>query len=90
MWLSEPEAYARLHGTSFAQARRMQCTAEHVIAKCDGGTNALANIVAACLHCNSGRHRAKLVLNSERFRDRVQRLLTKRKWHDPWVFASHL
>lgn len=32
-----------------------ECTAEHVVRRANGGRGAAANIVAACLDCNSGR-----------------------------------
>jgi 5-methylcytosine-specific restriction endonuclease McrA len=31
-------------------------TAEHLVARVDGGRNTSGNIVAACRRCNAGRH----------------------------------
>ena len=38
-------------------SRSLQCTAEHLIARQDGGTDSHENIVAACALCNKRRHR---------------------------------
>ena len=37
MWLSEPEVFARRYALSLSQARHFRCTAEHLVAKQDGG-----------------------------------------------------
>ncbi|MFA9288166.1 HNH endonuclease [Comamonas sp. SY3] len=36
-----------------------RCTAEHLRAKCVGGSDRASNIVAACWHCNHHRHAGK-------------------------------
>ena len=40
-----------------AKGTPLAATIEHRIALMDGGTNARANLVAACLHCNQHRGR---------------------------------
>lgn len=35
---------------------RRMATVEHIVARCDGGTNAYENLAIACLECNQGRH----------------------------------
>ncbi len=42
--------YCRKHLT------REQMTIEHLLAKRDGGTNAIENLRLACYHCNHSRH----------------------------------
>ena len=36
--------------------RMRVCTAEHLRARMNGGTNARKNLVAACWYCNTARH----------------------------------
>lgn len=69
--------------------KRMTCTAEHLIAKRDGGGNALANIVAACRFCNSGRHARKCPLPPEKYKLLVTRRLGQGRWH-PQQVLRHL
>ncbi|MDQ3038563.1 MAG: HNH endonuclease, partial [Pseudomonadota bacterium] len=57
MWRGEDrDAFRKRHSLTPKQVRWLQCTAEHVVARCDGGTDSASNIVAACLRCNRGRH----------------------------------
>lgn len=57
MWTKNLKKYARKHKVSLDQAELFQCTAEHLVARCDGGEDSRTNIVAACKFCNHGRHR---------------------------------
>ena len=57
MWRSNQEQFAKQHGLTAAQARHFQCTAEHLVSRQDGGSNAQYNIVAACITCNQRRHK---------------------------------
>ena len=41
-----PAPFAQSHGISIAQAQLLECTAEHLIARKDGGRNTRENIVA--------------------------------------------
>src|SRR5471030_1611979 len=59
MWENNIESFARSHDIKLSQAQSLQCTAEHLQAKKDGGNDTAQNIVAACLCCNSRRHRRK-------------------------------
>lgn len=59
MWESNPEAFAHALGLTLPQAHRLQATAEHLHARCDGGLDARDNIVAACRHCNQMRHESR-------------------------------
>jgi hypothetical protein len=85
MWLADPEDFARQHGLRIGQVRALQATAEHLIARCDGGTNAQANIVAAHLICNRRRHQRKVPLDPDRYRRFVLRRVAKHAWLDPEV-----
>jgi HNH endonuclease len=59
MWIDDCAAFAAAHRLTLRQARRRQCTAEHLLARHDGGGDTRSNIAAACLECNLTRHRRK-------------------------------
>ena len=50
--------FANFIATDVAQQfdRQRMCTAEHLQARTDGGTDARKNLVAACWYCNTTRH----------------------------------
>jgi hypothetical protein len=56
------------HGLSLKHAKRRKCTAEHLVARRDGGADVQSNIAAACLDCNLTRDRRKVVQRPERWR----------------------
>ena len=84
------DLFAQRYGLSLPQAKRHECTAEHLIARCDGGLNVKANIVAACLFCNRTRHACARPLASEHYRMKVQRRMAQRRWHPEYVFTRLL
>ena len=63
------------------QADDLKCTAEHIIARCDGGTDAAHNIAAACLRCNRGRHARAKPLPADEFARLVKHRIQQGKWH---------
>jgi len=81
MWERNPDTFAREHGFTSGLAKALQCTAEHLIARQDGGADSPSNIVAACRYCNGRRHARKFPLESESFRQHVQKRLQQGKWH---------
>ncbi|WP_352441076.1 HNH endonuclease signature motif containing protein [Mesorhizobium sp. M0098] len=81
IWESDCEGFARTHGISTKLARRFRATAEHLIPRCEGGPDTRGNIVAACLHCNTARHRPAVPLGHEDYKARVSQAIKKRKWH---------
>lgn len=54
--------------TPDAQLESFRCTAEHRVARSDGGTDSPDNIVAACMLCNSTR----MSIDEEAFRKKVR------------------
>jgi hypothetical protein len=88
MWDGDPQPLCQATGLSPKQARSLQCTAEHLIPWSCGGTNDTSNIVAACLRCNLGRHRRKLVLPHEKYKELVRRRVARQKWHDRAILDS--
>lgn len=57
MWQYDPVAFATRFRITARQAKRFRCTAEHLVARCEGGKTLRENIVAACWYCNSRRQR---------------------------------
>ena len=83
MWRGEnSESFRKRHSLTLAQAKWLQSTAEHVVARCDGGTDSAANIVAACWRCNRGRHARKTPKTPSDFAVYVSRRLRALRWHD--------
>ena len=81
MWLTDPDTHARTYGLSLRQVMHLRATAEHLLARCDGGTNAPQNIVAACRCCNRRRHARPVALEPDRYRVLVQRRIAQHRWH---------
>lgn len=86
MWESNPTEFISSHGISKRLAHLCRCTAEHLIARKDGGRNVKGNIVAACAFCNNGRHKKKIAPSPEAMRQDVQRRLSRGLWNS-FVFS---
>ena len=67
-----------MHGAS--GPTELLCTAEHLIARNEGGNQALSNIVAACWHCNQTRHKRKNPPPRESYQAEVQRRIARGGW----------
>ncbi|TKS53653.1 restriction endonuclease [Luteimonas yindakuii] len=81
MWLSDHVSFAQRHRISTAQARQLQCTAEHLQPKATGGTLCRSNVVAACLFCNRTRGKVSPAPEPQKFRQRVRARCNSGKWH---------
>ncbi len=81
MWTNAPETFATTHKITRKQAAKLQCTAEHLEARQDGGQDTAQNIVAACKFCNAKRHAGKTALPPQRYRQKVQNRLKQGRWH---------
>lgn len=82
MWLGhEGRKFREQHSLTKKQAQALRCTAEHLRARCDGGGNAMGNIVAACLRCNGGRHQQKKPPEPTAFLDFVEQRVAVGEWH---------
>jgi len=82
MWLlTDPTTHARTYGLSLRQAMHLRATAEHLLARRDGGTNSPENVVAACICCNRRRHARPVALEPDRYRVLVQRRIAQHRWH---------
>lgn len=80
MWDSRPEDFMARHGLTRRQAMQLQCTAEHLVARCDGGSNAPSNIVAACAFCNQKRHARLQPLDPVNYKALVKRRISSGHW----------
>ena len=79
MWLDDQVVFARKHGMYTKNARQFRCTAEHLEARSGGGTINAVNIVAACFHCNTVRHRRRFPPTPEVWRS-IQGRRAVRRW----------
>lgn len=84
MWAARPGDFAARYRLTKRQAMSLQCTAEHLLAQCDGGTDAAANIVAACVYCNRKRHARRVAPDPLSYRDLVRRRIR----HGHWLVAT--
>lgn len=89
VWLRSPEELP-IGGRGDASLAKLRCTAEHLIAQCDGGTHAAANIVAACARCNHARHRLRNPPPPPAYRLHVFKKVAGRCWHEKWVYEAGL
>jgi 5-methylcytosine-specific restriction endonuclease McrA len=80
MWEADAANFALAVGTTRKQARLLQCTAEHLVVKSEGGKDVATNIVAACRYCNVRRHKAKNPLPAQAMVGRVRRLVAQGRW----------
>ncbi len=89
MWLLSPTELTGSTAEHPAYAR-LRCTAEHLVARCDGGGNSSGNIVAACAHCNATRHKRKRPPVPCVYRKQVLARVRRGGWHHPWVYRHGL
>jgi len=83
MWLASPE---ELPGVpTIAAANKLRCTAEHLVARAEGGRDTLENIAAACAHCNHTRHKRKRPPEPAAYQTEVNRRMRRGGWHHRWV-----
>lgn len=81
MWLTDLESFRARYGLSQSQALQLKCTAEHLQARSDGGTNGRENIAAACALCNRRRHQRGSAPCPEKYQNLVQRRIARGRWH---------
>lgn len=89
MWDTALEEFIERYGISPGLAKRFRCTAEHVEARCDGGKDVAPNIVAACLFCNTARHKAKHPVTAAKHALKVRSRLAKGRWHPLELTTSY-
>lgn len=67
--------------------KHLRCTAEHLLARSEGGSDAPSNIVAACFYCNHKRHQRKNPPEPERYRAEIRKRVQKGGWQPAQVLA---
>ena len=91
MWLDDGASFAARHGLPRGITRWLQCTAEHLRARRDGGPDSPGNVVAACHCCNLRRHKGRKVAPTpESYRSLVRKRISRKRWHLPQVFERGL
>lgn len=80
MWDRNPEAFASRYGVPLDQVQQFRRTAEHLTARCEGGKDRRGNIAAACLRCNSERHRMAEPLPAAHYEAYVHAQLVSGQW----------
>jgi len=88
MWHRDQERFCTQHNLTPGDTQFLQCTAEHLVARKDGGGDDAANIAAAHLICNRGRHQRKKPLEVDRYRMLVRTRVREGRWHQPQVLRA--
>ena len=90
MWLDQPDAFAKRYKISIKGAALFKCTAEHLLAKQDGGKDVESNIVAACHFCNQKRHKCKKPKDPIAYKQYVSTRLGRGRWNSIFITRSHI
>jgi 5-methylcytosine-specific restriction endonuclease McrA len=80
MWDEAPDLCLPVSCKSGGLPKILQCTAEHLHPRSEGGGNTADNIVAACLYCNNLRHRRKRPMSPEAHRAHVRQRMAAGRW----------
>lgn len=81
MWEDNRHDFAIRYAIGKRRTVWLQSTAEHLLARCDGGSDDIENIVAACRFCNQHRHRSHRALPCDLYVHHVRKRLAKGAWH---------
>lgn len=81
MWNEHPTELSRRRDVLRRAVRLFQCTGEHLNPHSKGGTSNQKNIVAACLYCNSKRHRRRKALTPKQFKALVKKRVNSGRWN---------
>lgn len=80
MWENEAGTISSTQCKMESAPHVLRCTAEHLLARSEGGQNTVGNIVAVCWFCNSRRHRRKRPLPPEEYRQLVRERMAVGRW----------
>jgi hypothetical protein len=89
MWLRSPDELPAA-APSTGAAAAIRGTAEHLLPRCEGGTDSPDNIAAACARCNCTRHRRKHPPSASEYRRQVAQRVAAGGWHHKWVYEAGL
>jgi len=90
MWIDNPDVFAKKYKITIKEAALFKCTAEHLLAKQDGGKDCESNIVAACHFCNQKRHKCKTPKDPISYKLHVSTRLGKGKWNSALITRSRI
>lgn len=82
MWEASP---LELSNVPPRAAAYLQCTAEHLQARSDGGRGVPGNLVAACRRCNCTRHKLKRPPSPKVYLAYVRQRISQGRWHPQWI-----
>lgn len=80
MWETDSTDFISKYNTPPNLTQKLQCTAEHLHPRNEGGRDVANNIVAACFFCNTTRHKAKKPLAPSLYFKRVQTRIAHGHW----------
>lgn len=89
MWEKNRKLFAFTHGISKPASNWLRSTAEHLVARQDGGADVSQNIVAACRYCNRTRHTSPKPMPPADYAQKVRKRLWKGKWHGIMIIPVH-
>lgn len=81
MWTGDAAEFCKRYRMKHRRAWRHECTAEHLYARSEGGSDSDDNIVAACRYCNWTRHRSPSPLSPNAYARKVRKQLKAGGWH---------
>ena len=81
MWEQDINKFMQKYSIPINKAKLLQSTAEHLVPRCEGGSDQGSNIVAACKFCNINRHKSKKPLDPPNYQNRVLNRLSQNAWH---------
>ncbi|MBY0343267.1 MAG: HNH endonuclease [Sphingomonadales bacterium] len=81
MWHGNQAGFVEKFGLPCHKAHYLKVTAEHLLARCEGGGDTPENIVAACWFCNTHRHHSKRPLAPDDYARKVRSRLSRGRWH---------
>jgi hypothetical protein len=83
VWEADIDTFVNAHGIRKRVSKHLKCTAEHLRAHQEGGSDVRGNIAAACLWCNQQRHRRQSAPAPApgNYREWVHARIAQGKWH---------
>ena len=90
IWLDQPDSFAKKYKITIKGAAIFKCTAEHLLAKQDGGKDNTSNIGAACHFCNLKRHKCKKPKDPIAYKLYVSTRLCHGRWNSVFIARSHI
>lgn len=88
MWIDTPDTFVRRFGLTQRLAESLRCTAEHLVARSDGGADTVANVAAACWVCNFRRHAKHGGIPPDSYLAVVRKQVARGCWHKQRIAKS--